>query len=166
MTPYDIYITILIAISSISIASSLLVLVTFLLFHELRDKFFMRMIAFISIADMFGNLPYLLPYRPEKGNWWCWIQGVLNITAYPMGWLWTLVLLHFMYCIIADGRLPGEKYYIYAHILCWGLPIVLTSFSFIFSGYGPQSDRIDYEVCAEVGKSGQYYHAFTYYVLL
>ena len=165
MTPYHTYILILQVVSCVSVISSLSVIATFLFFHDMRDKFFMRIIAFISFADFLGSFPYMFADRPATGNWWCWLQGFMNAAAHPMSWLWTVVLMHFLYCIIANGQIPGVEYYRKAHLFGWGIPIARALLAQSCSNYA-RDETFKFEICVPNKEAGVIYHVVTYYVLL
>lgn len=159
------YIALLFVVAIISCASSALVIATSFMFRELRGKLFMRMIAFMSFSDFLGNLPYAIPYRPSTNNAWCKFSGYLNITCYPMSWLWTTILVFFLYKLAITGKVPPNIEAI--HALCWGLPNVLSLISLGFSSLGRESYYYDFEVCSEYGGTAHsIYHDVTYYGLL
>ena len=159
------YIIPLMIASLISLLGSSAVVVTCLMFKEMRDKLFMQMIAFMSISDFLGNLAYAMPVRPSSSNWWCQLSGFFNLTCYPISWLWTTVLVYFLYCLATTGKVPTDLNAI--HALCWGLPIVLTLISLGFSKLGREDYYYDFQVCSEYGGvAHSVYHGITYYGLL
>lgn len=159
------YIITLMVASIVSVLASSCVIVTCLMFKTLRSKLFMQMIAFISLSDAIGNIAYILPTRPSNNNWWCVLQSIFNLTCYPMSWLWTLVLVYFLYCLVATGKIPSNLVAI--HSLCWGLPIVLFLLTLAFAKIGVTGDYYHFEVCSEYGGLAEVvYHSIAYYGLL
>jgi hypothetical protein len=88
----SIYGVITISVACLSVSSSLLVVLTFIFFNSMRRKLLMKIIAYISLCDCIANVDYIIPYRPMNGTWDCTLQGLLNLTVYPMSWFWTPVL--------------------------------------------------------------------------
>ncbi len=164
MTPP--YTLILIPIAAISVTASMLVIFTFILFEEMRSKFFMRIIAFISISDILGNVLYLMLYRPSTGNWFCSLEGFANFTTYPTSWLWTLSLVYHLYGVATTKELPSKLSKRLTHIVCWGLPIVLSVAGLSITRY-TENNSLNFEVCeVNITKGAAYYHLVAYYGLL
>lgn len=156
------FVYLLVGCAAASIFASLFVVSTLLLFRRLRNMFFMRLIAFISLSDLLGNVPYLFPYRPATGNWWCGTSAFLNLSAYPSSWFWTVYL---NYCLFSLGRgkftTPNMTV---IHSICWGVPVILAFSNLAVSKYvnsGPV------EVCVvNRNQVSDLYHMITYYGLL
>lgn len=129
-------ITTLIVCAVISVTSSLAVLLTLVLFPKMRAKTFMQVIAFISFGDILGNIPYLFPFRPGTGDAWCSAQAFMNLTGYPIGWCWTVVLMYLLYCLGAVGRMPTTL--LHFHGVCWSIPLTVSLTTLAYSKYyGP-----------------------------
>jgi hypothetical protein len=128
-------IIILMVTSIISVLSSSLVLLTLLVFPQMRSKIFMQVIAYVSFGDIVGNIPYLFPYRPSTGNAWCSAQAFMSLTGYPIGWCWTVALVYLLFCLGAVGRMPSL---LPLHTICWTLPVVVSLTTLAYSKYyGP-----------------------------
>jgi hypothetical protein len=129
----------------------------------MRGKIFMQIIAFISVGDLIGNFPYLFPYRPHTGSWWCYIQGFMNLAGYPMEWTWTVALVLLLYNVAVYHRPIRRLWPLYC--ICWGLPII---FALVQLSFGPYQYYGGYgEVCSITDDySSEIYHYFTYYGLL
>lgn len=103
----------------------------------------MQVIAFVSFGDILGNIPYLFPFRPGTGNAWCSTQAFLNLTGYPIGWCWTVVLVYLLFCLGAVGRMP--KNLLPFHIVCWAVPLIVSLTTLAYSKYyGPH----DVDTCS------------------
>lgn len=144
-------------IATVSVFSSCLVILTPILFERMRSKVFMHLIAYISLGDLLGNLPYVIPLRPNRGNWWCDVQAFLNFAGYPMEWWWTGVLIFCLYRLSVTGRVPAQMWTF--HCICWGIPIVTALLTRLFGPFKPTS--IPGEVCLD--PRAEIYHEFTYY---
>lgn len=165
MTTSSPYIIPIMVVALMSLIGSAAVVITCVKFKEMRDKLFMQMIAFMSISDLLGNIAYAMPDRPSSSNWWCQLSGFLNITFYPISWLWTTVLVYFLYCLATTGRVPTNITLI--HAFCWGLPLGFSLISLGFSTLGRESYYYDFQVCSEYGGMvHSAYHGLTYYGLL
>ena len=144
----------------ISVSTSAIVVLTFLLFRELRSKPFMGIIAFIAVSDLIGNSPYLSPDRPPSNSPGCYVESFTNQAVYPCSWLWNTVLVYFLYILATEKRVPNIQIF---HAVCWPVPIVLflISLGFVESFSVPPS--IPFEICLPQGYVIHIYHAITYY---
>lgn len=159
----DPWLAVLIAAATISVSGSIAVIATLLLFERMRSKLFMRIISFISLGDLVGNFPFLFPYRPSQGNWWCSLQAFMNLAGYPIDWLWTVTLVYLLFNLSRHGKLPETLWPI--HCVCWLLPVILALLSLSVSNYTRPYSGIG--ICVENNtKEAMLYHAVTYYGLL
>ncbi len=148
-----------------SVLASASVILTLLVFSDLRKKLFMQIITFISVSDFIGNLPYTTMHRPGNGTWRCGLEGFFNLYFYPVSWMWTTMLAYFLYSLATDGKLPLSKLRI--HIICWGLPLVFTLLILTTNPYGREESFGTTTVCTYGGNhvSGFLWHLLTYYGL-
>lgn len=149
-------------IAVISVLCSCSVLLTAALFPTMRKKLFMQIICYISIADLVGNALYIPSYRPPNGSFGCGLQGFINLYAYPVSWLWTTVLMYFLYSLALRGKLPLSLPIF--HCVCWLVPLVFTLLNLTTNTYGRSDDYPDYEVCVLTGdyNAGMIWHTVTY----
>lgn len=146
--------------SVVSVTGSLLVILTPICFSSMRQKLFMRVIAYISVGDLLGNFPYMLPYRPSARSWWCDAQAILNFAGYPMEWLWTVVLVYLLYQLAAEGKPVSLSWP--THVICWLMPLLFALLIPSFGSY--QSNDEPGEVClANETVLSLIYHDATYY---
>lgn len=122
------------ATSIISVFGSSMVVLTLLLFKNMRTKLFMRIIANISMADILGNIAYTTLYRPSDGAFWCSTQGFLNLYSYPCSWLWTTMLVQFLYDLAVYQRIRLS--FTAAFVFCWGVPLIVTLLYIAFIPHG------------------------------
>lgn len=149
-----------ITVAAVSLCFSLFVILTWLLFSQLRYKLFMQIIVYISIGDILGNFPYVFPFHASEGNWWCTLSGLLNFGGYPMEWMWTTTLIYLLYRLSVVGHIP--KHFGVFHAINWGIPIVFAVCSLAFGPFRRSSN--DYEVCVvPIRHAPIIYHFVTYY---
>lgn len=152
----------LIVAATLAVFSSLLVVLTPILFPRMRSKLFQQIVCFISIGDIIGNIAYVFPYRPQTGNPGCDIEAFFNYAGYPMEWMWTTALAYLLHELAVRGRVPRSMVPI--HIVCWGVPIALALLTLAFSKY--VKNTTSYEVCRmHVSTIPLTYHIVSYYGL-
>lgn len=146
----------------ISVLCSGSVILTAVLFPTMRKKLFMQIICYISVADLVGNALYIPSFRPQNGSFACSLEGFLNLYMYPVSWLWSTVLMYFLYNLALKGKLPLSMPIF--HGICWGVPLVFTLLNLTTNTYGRSDDYPDYEVCVLDGdyKAGTIWHTTTY----
>lgn len=157
------YVLVLQVVAIISLIGSSTVILTLVLFPDMRKKLFMQIIAFISIADFIGNLPYSTAYRPVGTSPTCKVEGFMNLYFYPVSWAWTTILVYFLYSLALFSKLPLSKLKI--HLLCWGLPLFFTLMTLTTNTYGRADGSTEDTVCSYSGPklSGFLWHLLTYY---
>lgn len=128
-------------------------------------KLFMQIILWISISDMMANIPYTMHSRPSNGTPWCSISGFMSLYFYPASWLWTTMLVYFLYSLASVGKLPFTLELI--HAICWGLPLLFTLLYLTTNTYGRKSDDPHFLVCSYGGdpRTGFIWHVITFYGL-
>ncbi|RYH29986.1 hypothetical protein EON65_06610 [archaeon] len=132
-------------VALISCSASVLVVLTLVLFRDMRHKIFMRIIAYISIADFFGNFSYVFLNRPDNHSISCQFQGFCNTYFYPVSWVWTTILMYFLYSLASTGKLPLSERT--SHLIGWGLPFVLAVIVLTTNSYSRFIDDDNTEVC-------------------
>ena len=146
----------------VSVCCSASVILTAVVFPTMRRKLFMQIICYISAADLAGNALYIPSTRPQNGSFACSLEGFINLYAYPVSWLWSTVLMYFLYSLALKGKLPLSLPIF--HGLCWGIPLVFTLLNLTTNSYGRSDDYPDYEVCVLAGnyETGTIWHTVTY----
>lgn len=133
----------------VSCVSSLIVITTILTFKEMRRGNFMRIILYMSLSDFAMNLSSAIGFPPD-GSIRCWMQGMLQIYFAVSSWLWTTVLAYRIYCIVKFGICYLKNWH--SHIICWGIPLMLTLLPLTTSKYGTSSTNTQW--CLLVRKHG------------
>ena len=159
-TTTNLFILILLVFATIALASAFLVILTFILFPDLRNSPFMTIIAFISASDFLGNIPYLRLKRPHRNSPRCFMQAFFNSALYPCSWIWTTILVYFLFQLATEKKVP--RITIYHHLLGWAMPIVIFLIQTPFTTF-EVNEILDFEVCTIEGAIGGIYHVITYY---
>ncbi len=157
------YVTPIVIVAVLSCFSSFLVIFTFIFFRDLRNKPFMKLITYISAADLLGNLSYIIVIaQPPQNSPACFLQAYLASVLYPSSWLWTSTLSYFLFYLATTARTPRE--YLRFRIISWGLPVFLFLLSVPFATF-QQPEDFSFEVCAAAGVGATIYHNATVYSL-
>ena len=145
-------IAILIA-SVIACLAALYPIITFLTFSTMRKKRFMKFIFYISICDFFVGVASLFGF-PSSGSGLCWAQGILAIYFSTASWFWTTCLSYCMYSIIQTGHSNiSESYF---HVLCWGLPLLLSLLPLVNASYGNSASSLQWCLIVNDSRSSPY----------
>lgn len=159
---YDSFTITRMIISGISCTASLIVVLTLLVFPTMRHKAFMRIIAYISISDLAGNIAYTSPDHAAPESPLCVLESFLNLAFYPASWLWTTVLVYCLYLLATEKKLPPNLHKF--HFVCWPIPIIFFLISIPFTTF-QAPERDGNEVCTISGFTANVYHSITYYGL-
>lgn len=119
-------------VSAVSIFCDALVLLT-ITFPHLRDRVYIKIIIYITIANLLSALGTVLGYA-SSGSASCYWQGFITNAMPISSVFWTIYVTFMLYCIVESGKLVDISWM--AHGICWGLPILLSSLPFINSTYG------------------------------
>lgn len=117
----------LVTSSLLTLVGSLLIMVTFALYKEIRTSS-RHIIVCISIADFItavGNLGgAFLPIKNRPG---CVVTSFLGSTALCSSFLWTMMLAVFLYLTLVKDKLQLATSLIvpWFHLICWGIPLVI-----------------------------------------
>lgn len=136
-------------VAIVSSLCSAFVVLTLILFPSMRERLFMRIISFISLSDLLGNIPYMTVIRPASSSSMCKFSGFINLYFYPVTWMWTTTLVYFLYGLAINGRVPMSE--LSVHGLCWGVPLILTLLVLTTNDYGRFDENDDNEVCTVGG---------------
>lgn len=118
----------------------------------------MRTIMYMSLAELLMNVTSMMGF-PEDGSFLCWLQGLLQVAMAISSWLWATVLSFMIYRIVINGRFKFNMPV--AHLLCWGLPVVLALLPLTTSRYG--AAEVDYQWCVMVPRAGAPVWAVTFW---
>lgn len=100
----------------------------FKLEKSLRNKAYNKIILYVMISDFFVSIG--TAFGVGKNNTFqCSLQAFLT-TAFPLcSIFWTTVTFYLFYLAIKN-RQSSKHVFVYLHIICWGLPIVLAVLPF------------------------------------
>ena len=124
--------------SSLSCAGSLLILLIYCLFRDLRSSA-QKIITFLAIADLISALGYIggsvnfLTHFNKSGHQQCKVFNDLCITQASLtswsslaSFSWTVALaFHFYLVIIYNRRALASKLMVVYHILAWVVPLFI-----------------------------------------
>lgn len=146
--------------STISLLGSILVLVSFVRFPELR-VFALKLIALLAVADIGTDIPYYLG-DPDTGSFKCTLQAVLRVYFNLVAILLTTVIANFMYEVILfqnfeliEQQQRRPTYQLYA----WGVPVLLAMLPFTTSNYGSNG-----AYCSVTSDTGDYWWGVFWHV--
>lgn len=123
--------------SILSLAGSILVLVSYVRFRELR-VFAMQLIAYLALADVGTDVAYYLG-DAETGTFRCTTQAVMRVYFNLVAILLTTVIANFLYEVIVfnnfdlveqQQRRPTYLWF------AWGAPVLPTLLPFTTGNYG------------------------------
>jgi hypothetical protein len=125
--------------SSLSLVSCFLVIVVFNSSAKLQKRSYNKIIFFIALSDMLCAVGGMLGIS-RNGTFRCAIQTILT-NLFPLASIfWTTVIAYFLFSIVNRTKLVPNQHDIishwWLHMICWGLPTVVTLFPLITDGYG------------------------------
>jgi len=130
----DVSSTAMILFSIISALSSLSILLSFHLFWKnLGRKPLMLLVYYIQWSNFLTSIGSMVG-EPASASFACWFEGITTNIFSLSSNLWSLVINFLLFSILFCKK-PMQIRWIH-HMLCWGLPIVVTCLPLINSTYG------------------------------
>jgi hypothetical protein len=155
-------ITLIVLISSgLGAICALFILVTFLLFHQIR-RHRQRLIACLSFADFFDSIGWLLTAVKGDNETLCIIQACI-IQIFGIAGLFYSAFLGvslFITTFKGDVRAPKSVESVY-HIIAWTIPIGSATFLLFTGQFGPAGPQ----GCWIEGNQNIYRFIFGYFIL-
>ena len=148
--------------SILSIFGASFIILTYILFKELRTKarFILLLIATSDLLNAFAyifafvytarNIYYSLCYenKPAAEFHLCAIQSAINLFATLASNCWTCVLGIHIACLFFSKNFLENKYVMgMAHTICWLSSFILVVFSYGFGRLGPGSQSVNVGWC-------------------
>ena len=118
-----------------------------------RRLFFMRLIVFLSIANMGSSIAYILSFvewrfglgggayavADDRPQTWCLAQALTMVVFENASILWTVAIALALHQQVVARRAAYERLERWYHLVCWGVPLALAAALF-FGGMLGQSD--------------------------
>jgi hypothetical protein len=125
-------------ISSFSCLSCLSVICLYLSCDSISKKRYNQLIYYIAISDFFSAVGGLFGYS-TNGTFRCYIQSFLT-NYFPLTSIfWTVVITYLLFDILQKPHLQRKKTMeidLWVHLVCWGLPLLLTLLPLTTTDYG------------------------------
>ena len=137
--------------SGLSIFGSLLVILTYILYKDIRTVS-RHIIICISIADfvvtLFNCLAlFISPVVDSQAKDFdiisCKIQSFISTSAVLWSFLWTMVLAMYLYCVLVkeSTRIGKRIVWPWAHLLCWTIPLCINIVALYLGKLGNSGDE-------------------------
>jgi hypothetical protein len=123
--------------STISALLSLSVVLTGLVFANMRKRQFMQIILCISLCDMVACAVSAFGF-PSNESTLCPLQSFFAAAGFKASWLWIVMLCHQMYHYVSYGGFGLRRHHM--HIIVWSLSIGTTLLPLIQTSYGRDDD--------------------------
>lgn len=112
-----------IAGSCLSLIGCFYILVTVLIFHELR-KFMFRLIMYLAIANIFISISSFLPFFQSTPI--CKAQAVILSFGTISNLLWTACIMYSIYQLLVNEHKSSLKFEIITSAVIWSISIILS----------------------------------------
>lgn len=124
--------------SFLSIIMCLAVISVFFFSKNIRSKSYNKVVLFIAVSDLLTSFGGILGIT-KSGSLQCTFQAILT-NLFPLSSMfWTTVIVYFLFDIVARTNPVFRDDLIYnwwLHLICWGLPSLLTFLPLVTEDYG------------------------------
>lgn len=122
-----------------SVFGSLIIILTYALFPNLRKLRYVELVFYVAVNDLFASIGLALGAVPNDSAA-CWYQGISSTVNYISSAFWTTVILFQVYLVvIRNGRVLKDMFWI--HVFCWGWPVVLALLPLTTNTYNNTDDE-------------------------
>jgi len=128
-----------IAMGSFAIAGSLVIILTYFLFPNLRKLRYVELVLYIAINDLIASIGLAMGPVPND-SFACWFQALSTDICYVSSAFWTVVILYQVYLVVIK-RGSVLKNMLLIHLFCWGWPIVLAMLPLSTNTYNNPDDE-------------------------
>ena len=142
----------------LSIIGSLVIILTYAKWPDIRTKS-RQIVLYISISDFITATGYLLgakfnlssldasQYKTVKWKA-CEAQSWFTTTSSFCSFLWTDCLaVYLLICVVLYRRPLAVKLFPIYHLVCWGLPVVMTTAALVDNALGPDNSSVSVGWC-------------------
>lgn len=92
---------------------------------------------YVAVCFIMAAIGSALGYQ-ESVSWQCWAQAILSKIFTLAAVLWITVISFLMYYLTVSNKIFQIR--VHHHLLCWGIPIVVTFLPLINTSIGPSSE--------------------------
>ena len=127
------------AVGVASALGCLLIVLTYILFPNLRKLRYIELVFYVAINDLIASIAMALG-PSNDGSAACWFQGLSTTGNYLSSVFWTSIITYQVYeVVVNEGSVLRNMSKI--HYLCWGLPLFLTFIPLSTSTYSNPDDE-------------------------
>lgn len=133
----------------LSILGSLLIIITYIVWRDLRTKA-RQIVVFLSVADFLTAVGYLYGSIQlfTDSSWDCIAQSAVTTFANISSFLWTISIAIYIYMLIVKSdQNYGGQLMIGFHIINWGVPLVIVAAAVGSNGLGWDNSYISVGWC-------------------
>jgi len=124
-----------------SVVGSFIIILSYVLWKDVRSPL-RRLLVFLSISDFLtatGNLIGVAGVVGEQSNsnsMVCTLQSFISTCSSICSFLWTMSIAIYLYLVISKRHTLALKLIPLFHMVCWGIPLMVISFSMAFGAIG------------------------------
>ncbi len=133
-----------IVVSALSATFSGMVVLTGLIFEQMRKRFFMQIIMFVSFGDFVVALSSCFGF-PPNGSVLCTVQGFLITFFLRSSWFWTTMLSYQLHNVVVIGKF--NMGHLAMHGTVWGLSLLFAVLPLAMATYGRSGTDTDVQIC-------------------
>lgn len=120
------------------------VVLTGLIFHQLRQRFFMHLICLVAFCDMMVGIGVSLGL-PNDGTPECTAQAGIMSVFLKGTWIWTTMLCYQTHNVVINGKVSMS--YRSMQVFVWGTSILLGLLPLVKARFGKQGVYSSAEFC-------------------
>ena len=102
-----------IAAGSASACGSLIIILTYLLFSNLRKLRYIELVFYVAVNDFIASIGLALGPSPND-SFACWFQGLSSTINFISSAFWTVIILYQVYLVVVqNGKVLQNMFWIH-----------------------------------------------------
>ncbi|KAJ1407232.1 hypothetical protein B484DRAFT_483152 [Ochromonadaceae sp. CCMP2298] len=147
------------AVGSISAAACFAVILTYLLFPVMRRQRYIELVFYVALNDMIASIGMALG-PTSNGSFECWYQGISTTFNFLSVIFWSCAIAWQLYAVVVlQGTIIKRMFW--WHVVCWGLPLLLSLLPLTTNTYGNTDDASTW--CFVADRAGSPYWSLTFW---
>ena len=127
-------------VGSLAAAGCFLVILTYITFKDLRSLRYVELVTYVSLNDMIASIGLALG-GSKTGSFVCTFQAIVTNLNYLSAIFWTTIIAYQLWLAVHYNHTIQQNQMLLIHLICWGLPIILTLLPLSTNDYGNADDE-------------------------
>lgn len=127
-------------VGSLAAAGCFAVILTYLIFKDLRSLRYVELVFYVSLNDMIASVGLALG-GSKNGSFVCTFQAFVTTMNYLSAIFWTTIISYQLWLAVHYSHTIQQGKMLLIHAICWGIPLLVTLLPLTTNEYGNADDE-------------------------